>query len=352
MSETLSLLSLKFTPQLGNVRVRRLIEHFGSAREVFKASLSDLKGVEGLDARALQHLGASEASSRAALEVDRARKVGVRLLGLTDPEYPAALRALTDPPAMLWVRGELPVLDTVPRAVGIVGTRKCSAWAVQLTRTLSRDLTLAGVMVVSGLARGIDTVAHQACIEAGGVTVAALGSGVDNIYPPENRKLAPHMVLLSEHPLGTRPMAHHFPERNRLIAALSAGSVVMEGEVTSGSMITAHAALECGRTVFAVPGRAGDPLASGPHKLLREGAVLTESAEDILLELGWRTPPRTQLDLPEEQARIYATLDGPRTLDDVVVLTGMDVGTAQVNLMMLALSGAVMELSGGRYART
>ncbi|GGJ45289.1 DNA-processing protein DprA [Deinococcus roseus] len=351
MSEILALLNLKFTSQMGNIRIRRLTEHFGSATEALKAKLSDLRGIEGLDARVLQHFGSSEAANRAALEIERARKVGVRLLGLTDPDYPRALRALSDPPAVLWVKGELPVLEVVPRAVGLVGTRKCSAWALQFTRTLSRDLTQAGVRVVSGLARGIDTAAHQACIDAGGVTVGVLGSGVDNVYPSENRRLVPHMVLVSEHPLGTRPMSHNFPERNRIIAALSAGSVVIEGEVTSGSMITAHAALECGRTVFAVPGRAGDPLAAGPHKLLREGAVLTESAEDILLELGWKSAPRLNVELPEEQARIYTALDAPRTLDDVVVLTGLNAGTAQVNLMMLALSGMVMELSGGRYAR-
>lgn len=347
----LALLNLKFTRQLGNRRIRRLMEHFGSAQEVLRAKLSDLRAIEGLDSRALQHWGSGEAASRAALEVDRARKVGVRLLGLTDPDYPGALRALSDPPAVLWVRGELPVLEVVPRAIGVVGTRKCSAWALQFARVLSRDLTQAGVMVVSGLARGVDTAAHQACIEAGGITVGVLGSGVDNIYPSENRRLVPQMVLVSEHPLGTRPMSHHFPERNRIIAALSAGSVVIEGEVTSGSMITAHAALECGRTVFAVPGRAGDPLASGPHKLLREGAVLVEGADDILLEMGWKSFPKLDLQLPEEQARIYTALDAPRTLDDVLILTGLEAGQAQVNLMMLTLSGVVMELSGGRYAR-
>ncbi|GEM46500.1 DNA-binding protein [Deinococcus cellulosilyticus NBRC 106333 = KACC 11606] len=347
----LALLNLKFTRQLGNRRIRRLVEHFGNAQEALKAKLADLRGIEGMDSRVLQHLGSSEAAARAALELERARKVGVRLLGLTDPDYPRALRALSDPPAVLWVRGDLPMLEVVPKAIGVVGTRKCSAWALQFARSLSRDLTQAGVMVVSGLARGIDTAAHQACIEAGGVTVGVLGSGVDNIYPSENRRLVPQMVLVSEHPLGTRPMSHHFPERNRIIAALSAGSVVIEGEVTSGSMITAHAALECGRTVFAVPGRAGDPLAAGPHKLLREGAVLVEGAEDILLEMGWKSLPKLDLQLPEEQARIYTALDAPRTLDDVLVLTGMDAGEAQVNLMMLTLSGVVMELSGGRYAR-
>ncbi|MFC5598481.1 DNA-processing protein DprA [Deinococcus cellulosilyticus] len=351
MSELLALLNLKFTRQLGNRRIRRLVEHFGNAQEALKAKLADLRGIEGMDSRVLQHLGSSEAAARAALELERARKVGVRLLGLTDPDYPRALRALSDPPAVLWVRGDLPMLEVVPKAIGVVGTRKCSAWALQFARSLSRDLTQAGVMVVSGLARGIDTAAHQACIEAGGVTVGVLGSGVDNIYPSENRRLVPQMVLVSEHPLGTRPMSHHFPERNRIIAALSAGSVVIEGEVTSGSMITAHAALECGRTVFAVPGRAGDPLAAGPHKLLREGAVLVEGAEDILLEMGWKSLPKLDLQLPEEQARIYTALDAPRTLDDVLVLTGMDAGEAQVNLMMLTLSGVVMELSGGRYAR-
>ena len=167
--------------------------------------------------------------------MDRASKVGVNLLGLTDPDYPAALKELPDPPVVLWVRGQLPVLEVVPKAIGVVGTRKCSPWALQFTRQLSRELTQADVVVVSGLARGIDTAAHQACIEAGGVTVGVLGSGVDTIYPAENKRLVPQMVLVSEHPLGTRPMSHHFPERNRIIAGLSAGSIVIEGEVDQWS---------------------------------------------------------------------------------------------------------------------
>ncbi len=351
-SELLALLTLRFTPQLGPRRIELLRRHFGSATAALQAGLGAWRQVEGLDSRSAAALGTPEAAARAQRELDSVQRAGHTLLGRGLPGYPEALEALPDPPAVLWVRGALLELAVVPRAIGIVGTRRASPHALALTRQLAGDLARADVIVVSGFARGIDTAAHKATLEAGGRTLAVLGCGVDVVYPPENRALATQLPLVSEHPLGTPPNAHNFPGRNRIIAALSAGSVIVEGDLKSGAMITAGAALECGRTVFAVPGRAGDPMAAGPHRLLREGAVLTEGAEDIFQELHWRgAAPLPAPDLPPEQQRAWAALDTPLTLDDVAHRAGLDVPAAQMALVMLQLSGLIDEQPGGRYAR-
>lgn len=216
---------------------------------------------------------------------------------------------------------------------------------------MAAELARADVAVVSGLAAGVDTAAHEASVEAGGVSVGVLGSAVDVIYPRENTALARRLLLVSEYPLGTGPAQHHFSARHRIIAALSAGTVVVEGELKSGSLITATHALECGRTVFAVPGRARDPRAAGPHRLLREGAVLTETAEDILTELGWGNAPTPPLpDLPPEQVRVLSALTTPATLDDLHATTGLSMPELQTALGTLQRMGLAEEV-GRRWSK-
>ncbi|AWN22122.1 DNA-protecting protein DprA [Deinococcus irradiatisoli] len=351
-AELLALLTLRFTPGLGPRRTEALRRHFGTARAVLGAPPAQLREVPGLDRKSLGAIGMPGLGARAEQELQRAQSAGVQVLGRGLPGYPAALEALQDPPAILWVRGPDLPQEVVPRAVGVVGTRTASQYALMLSRQLSGDLARAGVNIVSGLARGIDSAAHQAALDAGGVSTALLGCGVDVIYPAENARLAARLTLVSEYPLGTRPATHHFPQRNRLIAALSAGSIVVEGNQKSGAMITATHALECGRTVFAVPGRAGDPLAAGPHRLLREGAVLTERAEDVLDELGWSGATAAPPDLSPEQALVYNALPplGAALLDDVATRSGLDLSQTQLALTMLGLCGLVEE-QGGRYLR-
>ncbi|UBV42534.1 DNA-processing protein DprA [Deinococcus taeanensis] len=349
--ERLALLTLRFTPHLGPRRIEALRAHFGSAAAALAASHRAMQAVPGLDRRAADALGDPEALKRANEEWRRAAEQQVTLLFRGLSGYPAALDALSDPPPVLWVRGPLPELPAVPRAVGIVGTRAASPGAQAFTRMLAADLARAEVTVISGLARGVDTAAHGAAVDAGGLSVAVLGSAVNIIYPRENARLAGRLTLLSEYPLGTGPAQHHFPTRNRLIAALSAGTVVVEGERKSGSLITATHALECGRTVFAVPGRAGDPRAAGPHQLLREGAVLTEGAADILQELGWTAGPAAPVpELQLEQARVLSALAGPMTLDDLQVQAALPLAEVQTALVMLQLLGLAEEV-GGRWVR-
>ena len=350
-AELMALLTLRFTPQLGPRRTEALRRHFGSARAALGAGLAQWREVPGLDSRSVAAIGTPKAAEQAQTELKKCADANVTLLGRGLPGYPAALESLGDPPAVLWVRGALPELGVVPRSIGIVGTRAASPHALSLSRHISGDLARAGVVVVSGMARGIDTEAHTAAVEAGGQSVGVLGSAVDRIYPSENVPLSRRLTLLSEYPLGTGPQQHHFPTRNRLIAALSAGVLIVEGERKSGSMITATHALECGRTVFAVPGLAGDPRASGPHKLLREGAVLTETAQDILDEFSWGTVSAEPLPaLPPEQARVLSALHAPQTLDDLGAATGLALPELQTALVMLQLLGLAEEV-GGRWAR-
>lgn len=357
--ELLALLTLRFAPGIGPRRLESLRAHFGGAQAALQAGLSGWRQVPGLDSKSLSGLSSPGLSARAQQELERADKAGVTLLGRGLPGYPLGLEALGDPPAVLWVkRPEGLPQETVPRAIGIVGTRQATPYALKWTRELAEALARSGVNVVSGMARGIDTAAHTAALNAGGVSTALLGCGVDVVYPAENARLAQGLTLVSEYPLGTRPATHHFPQRNRLIAALSSGSVIVEGDLKSGAMITATHALECGRTVFAVPGRAGEALSAGPHRLLREGAVLTESAQDILEELGWLDERAKEAslspvpELPAEQRAAYAAIhpEGGTLLEDVCAHSRLSLGDTQLALTMLQLAGLIDE-QGGRYFR-
>jgi DNA processing protein len=350
-------LALHFTPGLGPVRFKALLDHFGSSHAAVGAGLNALREVAGLDAGTIAGIGSKESFARADTELERARRVSLEVIVFEDERYPEALKAIYDPPPALWVRGDVNTLENLrgptPRSIGVVGTRKCSGHARVWTAGLARDLATSGVTVISGLARGIDTEAHQAAIDAGGMSIGVLGSGADRIYPPENTALAARMTVVSAYPVGTPPTAHNFPARNRIIAGLSSGVIVVEGDVKSGSLITAVAALEAGRTVFAVPGRPNDPNAQGPHRLIRDGAVLTESAQDVLEELGWASGPlRETPKLEGDEARVYTVLDGTPLFDEIVVASSLSAPEVMTALTMLSLQGLVRELPGGRYSRS
>ena len=359
--ELRAILALFFMPNLGPVRVKALLEHFGTAERAFAASLAALRGVSALEASSLSSLTALAARevafARSDTELERAGKLGAQIIGFSHGAYPEALRAIFDPPPLLWVRGDLTALEGLtgptPRAIGVVGTRKCSPHARAFTVTLSGDLARAGVVVVSGLARGIDTAAHVAAVDAGGVSIAVLGCGIDTIYPSENRALSERLTVVSGYPIGTPPAAHNFPARNRIIAGLSSGVVVVEGDIGSGSLITAVAALENGRTVFAVPGRPNDPNARGPNRLIKDGAALLEGANDILEEFRWGGAVQRAVmpTLEGDEAKVYAALEGELLLDDLVLRTGLSASQITVALMMLTLKNIVLELPGGRYSR-
>lgn len=311
--------------------------------------------------QARQRLARLPGLARAAFE--RARQTSIRCIGWNDPDYPASLVTLDDPPPVLWVRGDPAVL--AGPAVALVGSRAGSAYATTVAGMLAADLAAAGVIVVSGLARGVDVAAHRGALRAGGGTLAVLGSGVDVIYPPEHRPMAEAMstgtrtALVSELPPGTRPLHWFFPLRNRIISGLSQAVVIVEAGKKSGSLITARCALEQGREVLAVPGSVLGGRNHGGHALLRDGAKLVESADDIVEELGWqpaRMHPAPQPEAPPPSDGHDPVLTGwmageSRDFDEILASSGLEAGRILSRLLELELRGTIGRAGGGRFVR-
>jgi DNA processing protein len=273
-----------------------------------------------------------------------------------DDRYPALLACIDDPPPVLWVKGNLEIV--CKPAVAIVGSRAATPYALQVGRRLAAELAERGMVVVSGLARGVDSAAHEGCLEAGGETVAVLGSGLDRVYPHEHTQLAEAITVkgltVSELAPGAAPLAENFPLRNRVISGISLGTVVVEASESSGSLITAACALRQGRDVMAVPGSVLSGRNRGSHSLLKDGAKVIETADDILEELGWRLPatagkPRNSMNSDPLLARMEAG-EGYR-LDDLVEATGMAASKLLPRLMELELLGHVEAVGGGRFVR-
>src|SRR5918992_550897 len=281
-------LALARVKGLGCAGFKKLAARFADPTQIFSASSSELQQVEGLHRDVIDALLNFSDWVDVDNEIRRAREAGIDLVPFTSPNYPARLRMIADPPPILYVKGTLRAADDT--AVAIVGSRSASEYGRRVARNLARGLADLGFTVVSGMARGIDGAAHYAVLEAGGRTIAVLGSGVERAYPPEHgalyRRISENGALISEFPIGTRPMAFNFPARNRLISGLSLGVVVVEATEKSGSLITAAMALEQGREVFAVPGEVGSSRSRGAHRLIRQGAKLVESVDDIVEEIA------------------------------------------------------------------
>lgn len=278
-------LTLALVPGVGSTHFIRLLARFRAPRNVLRASQAGLEEVVGpaLARRIREYAGVANTETQERLMA----ACGARLVTLEDAEYPPRLAEIYDPPLLLFTRGELRESDA--RAVAIVGTRRPTPYGIRMAEQFARELAARGVTVVSGMAAGIDAAAHRGAIEAGGRTLAVLGSGVDVPYPPENEPLMARIIeqgcVLSQFPMGSQPARAHFPYRNRIISGLSLGTLIVEAPLQSGALITARQAAEQGREVFAVPGHIGVRNSEGPHALIREGAKLVENAEDILVEL-------------------------------------------------------------------
>jgi DNA processing protein len=355
-------LALRRVAGVGAVTFRKLIERFGSPRAVFEGDASALEaaGLRGAQVGAIRAFsGWAEIESQAALLKGQA----IELLNLWEEAYPERLAAIFDPPPLLFLKGDFSPADRL--AVAVVGTRAASYYGRSVCERLSGDLATRGVTIVSGLARGIDTAAHRAALDAGGRTIAVAACGLDVNYPAENRKLAQQIaesgVLVSELPPGTQPDRSHFPARNRIISGLSLGVVVVEAGARSGALITARCALEQGREVFAVPGSIQAPSSAGPHQLLRQGAKLVERAEDVLEEIyPWAACPRVdekaaQFNEPErsaDESSVCRTLEGgPLHVDELARRCNLDQGPLALILLELELKGAIRQLPGGIFAR-
>lgn len=351
-------------PEVGSIRLRRLLDAFGSPAGVLEASAEDLASVEGITPRLAARIVARRAAADGREELSRAREFGATVLTPDEDDYPALLRTIHDPPPVLYVHGELRPDDGL--AVAIVGRRQASPYGLAVADRLARQLAGLGVTVVSGLARGIDAAAHRAALDAGGRTVAVLGNGLGVQYPPEHAALrtaiAKRGAVVSEFPMRETPEPGHFPQRNRVISGLSLGVVVVEADERSGALITARAALEQGREVFAVPGNILGNTSRGPHQLLREGATLVESAEDIVREIqalaSWvksRPEPvaaETAAPAPGTEAAIYDALGGsPELADDLAARVGIPAAIMAPALLSLELKGLIRRTSGPRYLK-
>ena len=343
---------------IGPARLRALLDAFGTIEAAWSAPADALRET-GLDRRSLANLLDVRASLDLAAELALLEAKHVDVLTWEDPRYPERLRAIYDPPPVLYVRGELRAVDDW--AVGMVGTRHASTYGKEAARLLAADLARAGVTIISGLARGIDTQAHRAALEAGGRTIAVLGSGVDIIYPWENLNLAQeiieHGALISEYALGVQPEANNFPPRNRIISGLSRGIIVVEAGEQSGALITADFAADQGRDVFAVPGSIFQRGSVGTNKLIRDGAQPVTSANDVLEALNLTAVPQqaeAQMLFPTDatEALLLEQLaDDPAHVDEVSRATGLPIETVTGTFALMELKGLVRHAGGMTYMR-
>lgn len=351
-------LGFQLTPRVGAARIARLAEVFGSVERAWHAGATELRDA-GMSRDAIESILAQRAKIDLPRELERLARHDVDAYTLDDPDYPRMLRHIPSPPPVLYVRGALLPCDDL--AVGIVGTRRATAYGTDMTARFARDLAAAGVTIVSGLALGIDTVAHRVALEQDGRTIAVFGCGLDTIYPPRNRTLAERIVdngaLVSEYPLGTRPDARNFPVRNRIISGLSRGVLVVEAPLKSGALITTMFAGEQGRDVWAVPGSALSAASAGCHALIRDGATLVTSADDILTELNVeraRDHEQTRLLLPDTAGeRLLLMLIGaePRHVDELAHESGLPIHEASGTLLAMELKGLVRGTGAGHYVR-
>ncbi len=354
-----SWLQLTLTPGIGGATIRRLLSQFGLPENVFAAPRAELTRIAGADAmRALDSEPVARAVERALGWLERP---GNSVVTLADAAYPRLLLETADPPALLYCRGRTELLNQP--SLAIVGSRSATAQGATNAEQFARAFSAAGLTIVSGLAQGIDAAAHRGGLAAAGSTIAVLGTGVDNVYPRSNAALGEEIssrgLLMSEFALGTQAFAHNFPRRNRLISGLAQGCLVVEAALASGSLITARSAAEQGREVFAVPGSIHSPLSKGCHALIKTGAKLAESAEDVLSELvafrrtgfaSTRTAAGSSAPAADDPLLACMGFD-PVDVDALCVRAGLPAERISAELLRLELAGRVAALPGGRYQR-
>jgi DNA processing protein len=355
-------LALAHIQGLGCASTKKLVEHLGGPKQIFAASEKQLSEVTGIDQRAIRGILGFSGWNQVREDWLRAERAGATLISLADELYPSRLRRIPDPPPVLYAKGS--VRENDEKAIAVVGSRSASEYGRRITRHLCRDMASLGFTVVSGMARGIDGVAHAAALEGGGRSVAVLGSGVDVIYPGEHKDLYHRIIqagaVISELPMGTPPYSYNFPSRNRLISGLCLGVMVVEATEKSGSLITARLALEQGREVFAVPGEAGSSRSRGTHRLIREGAKLVEAVEDIVEEIAPQLlsickatttevrplPPETA---PETRKILELVSVTSRQIDELIEASGLSSAQVAGILLDLEIRGYLKQLPGKRF---
>jgi len=346
---------------VGVVLTRNLLSEFDKAEEIFKASKKKLIQIDGINEKTAESIKKFDDWELADQELLKIEKWGISLLTLNDPDYPKALFQTYNPPLLLYVKGEIIERDEISMA--IVGSRLPDRYGRTVAQTLSGELASLGITIVSGLARGIDSFAHEAAIKAGGRTIGILGCGLDQIYPPENKKLYTEVsqngAVISEFNLGTPPIAQNFPRRNRIISGLSLGVVVVQASEKSGSLISASFALDQNKEVFAVPGHIDHKLSRGTHWLIKRGAKLVETVDDIINEIdSLRSLQGKDLFEEDRRGKILATLtksqkevfsvlsSDPVHIDEINKLTGIEPSSLLSTLLTLELNDVVVQLPG------
>ncbi len=359
-ADPIGALALYTVKGVGSARFRALLNAFGSPAEVFSAKERSLREVPGIDAGVASCIIAARNNGDGVKLYEGVLRCNAAVVSIWDPEYPDMLREIHDPPALLFVRGTLPAPGET--CLAVVGTRTPSLYGVKVAHSLAEDLAQHGIAIVSGMARGIDTAAHEGALRAGGRTFAVFGCGVDVIYPRENEILAKKILaaggLISESLPGTLPDSGLFPRRNRIVSGMCRGTLVVQGGETSGALITARCALEQNRSVFAVPGAVDNKRSRGPHLLIRQGAVLVETAEDILKELGpgfHEDHSKVQpVHLPPPNASEERVLEKltrePRHIDELVRDLELPVAAVLADLLGLEMKGWIVQSPGKRFS--
>ena len=358
-----SWIALRAVEGVGPVLFRRLLERFDTPERALSAVPDALLSVRGITPQIVEAIAAPACRRFAEAECRRIEAANVRLLTFLDADYPRRLFEIGDPPPLLYLRGIIPAWEP---AIAVVGSRRATREGLKAAERLSSELAAVGALVVSRLARGIDTAAHRGALAGGGATVAVLGCGVDVDYPPENRELAEQLsrngCIISEFPMTTQPLAEHFPRRNRIISGLSRGVLVVEAVEKSGSLITARYALDQGREVLAVPGPISTPACRGSNRLIKEGAQLVDCVEDILdavrlsrpdqaLPLFEQHPQPSRCSLTPREAAVYELVaQGPRHLDEITQALELTPGEVSAMVLGLELKGMLSQLPGSYYS--
>lgn len=363
--DLISQMRLSMVSGVGPKLRQALLKRFGTAAAVLTAAPSDLRDVPGIGATIARKICLAPTAEEVAKELEGYRQAGVTVVTDTDDRYPRVLREIHDPPGVYYMRGEMVPGDAL--AVAIVGTRHATPYGLHQAERLAGSLSRAGLTIISGLARGIDAAAHRGALAAGGRTIAVLGGGVLNIYPPEHDELACEVArggaVISETPPRFQPLAGSFPQRNRLISGLSLGVLVIEAADRSGALITARHAMEQGREVFAMPGRVDSRVSRGCHRLLRDGAKLVESADDVLEELGPLVAPTpledgtivhhpAELQLNEQETQVLQAISNQSSsVDALCQSTGLPIQRVLATISVLEMRRLVRRVSGQTVMR-
>ena len=364
MNRTEAWIALNLIPQIGPVRVRKLLRFFETPERILTAKVAEILQVDGFGRAQAEALAAWETEVDLALELQRIQSCGLTILTQDDDLYPPLLKTIHDPPLVLYVWGELQKRDH--HAIGVVGSRHATMYGMNAAKKMSFQIAYSGYTVISGLARGIDTAAHEAALAAKGRTVAVIGSGLGKLYPPENMALAERIAangaVISEYPVDRIADKQTFPYRNRVVAGWSSGLLVVEAPLRSGSLITAQQATEQGRTVYAVPGPIDKPTSAGCNRLIQQGAKLVMDGADVLDDLTALFPtaplapkvesPRPVATLTLDEEILYQAIDGEeRHIDDLASRCGLTPATMNVTLMRLEMKRLIRALPGRRYVR-